>query len=37
MTFGRLGAAPWAERARSELQASGETVGTRDPRVPTGR
>jgi DNA-binding CsgD family transcriptional regulator len=26
-TFERLGAAPWAERARTELGATGETVG----------
>ncbi len=30
-TFERLGAARWAERARSELRASGETTRTRDP------
>jgi DNA-binding NarL/FixJ family response regulator len=29
--FGRLGAAPWAERARAELRATGETVRRRDP------
>jgi DNA-binding CsgD family transcriptional regulator len=29
--FDRLGAAPWAERARSELRASGETARKRDP------
>src|SRR4029077_8843724 len=29
-TFDRLGAAPWAERALSELQASGETARVRD-------
>ncbi|HYT25154.1 MAG TPA: LuxR C-terminal-related transcriptional regulator, partial [Actinomycetota bacterium] len=29
--FGRLGATPWAERARSELRASGETARARDP------
>jgi DNA-binding CsgD family transcriptional regulator len=30
-TFERLGATPWAERARSELRASGETTRRRDP------
>jgi DNA-binding CsgD family transcriptional regulator len=30
-TFDRLGAAPWAERARSELRASGETARRGDP------
>jgi len=30
-TFERLGAAPWAERARAELAASGETSRRRDP------
>lgn len=29
--FERLGAAPWAERARVELQATGETARKRDP------
>jgi DNA-binding CsgD family transcriptional regulator len=29
--FERLGAAPWAERARSELRASGETARRREP------
>jgi DNA-binding CsgD family transcriptional regulator len=29
--FERLGAAPWAERARAELRATGETARTRDP------
>lgn len=29
--FDALGAAPWAERARRELQASGETARRRDP------
>ena len=29
--FERLGAEPWAERARAELRASGETAGRRDP------
>jgi ATP/maltotriose-dependent transcriptional regulator MalT len=29
--FERLGAAPWAQRARSELRASGETARKRDP------
>ena len=31
-TFDRLGAAPWANRASSELQASGETARVRDDR-----
>jgi DNA-binding CsgD family transcriptional regulator len=30
-TFEHLGAAPWAERARTELRASGETARKRDP------
>ena len=30
-TFERLGADPWADRARSELRASGETTSPRDP------
>jgi DNA-binding CsgD family transcriptional regulator len=30
-TFETLGAAPWAERARAELRASGETARKRDP------
>lgn len=30
-TFERLGAAPWEERARRELRASGETARKRDP------
>src|SRR5205085_10613021 len=30
-TFERLGADPWAERARVELGASGETARRRDP------
>jgi DNA-binding CsgD family transcriptional regulator len=30
-TFERIGAAPWAERARQELRASGETARKRDP------
>jgi DNA-binding CsgD family transcriptional regulator/tetratricopeptide (TPR) repeat protein len=30
-TFERLGAAPWAERARAELRASGETLRRREP------
>ena len=30
-TLDRLGAAPWAERARTELQATGETARKRDP------
>jgi DNA-binding CsgD family transcriptional regulator len=29
--FERLGASPWAERAREELRASGETARKRDP------
>jgi DNA-binding CsgD family transcriptional regulator len=29
--FDRLGAEPWAERARAELRASGETARRRDP------
>ena len=29
--FDRLGATPWAERARAELRASGETASRRDP------
>jgi DNA-binding CsgD family transcriptional regulator len=29
--FERLGARPWAERARAELRASGETARKRDP------
>ncbi|GAA2778661.1 LuxR family transcriptional regulator [Saccharopolyspora taberi] len=29
--FERLGATPWAERARTELRATGETLRTRDP------
>jgi DNA-binding NarL/FixJ family response regulator len=29
--FERLGAAPWAERARAELRATGETFRRRDP------
>jgi len=29
--FERLGAAPWSERARVELSASGETARRRDP------
>ena len=29
--FERLGAAPWVERARAELRASGETARKRDP------
>jgi DNA-binding CsgD family transcriptional regulator len=29
--FERLGAAPWAQRARTELRASGETARKRDP------
>jgi DNA-binding CsgD family transcriptional regulator len=30
-TFEQLGAAPWAERARTELRVSGETARQRDP------
>jgi DNA-binding CsgD family transcriptional regulator len=30
-TFERLGAGPWAERARAELAATGETLMRRDP------
>jgi DNA-binding CsgD family transcriptional regulator len=30
-TFERLGSPPWAERARAELAATGETVRRRDP------
>jgi DNA-binding NarL/FixJ family response regulator len=30
-TFERLGAAPWEQRVRSELRASGETARRRDP------
>jgi DNA-binding CsgD family transcriptional regulator len=30
-TFERLGASPWAERARTELRVSGETARQRDP------
>jgi DNA-binding CsgD family transcriptional regulator len=30
-TFDRLAVTPWAERARSELRATGETVARRDP------
>jgi DNA-binding CsgD family transcriptional regulator len=30
-TFDQLGAAPWAERARAEIVASGETARRRDP------
>ena len=30
-TFERLGAGPWADRARSELRASGESTTRRDP------
>jgi DNA-binding NarL/FixJ family response regulator len=29
--FERLGARPWAERARAELRASGQTARRRDP------
>jgi DNA-binding CsgD family transcriptional regulator len=34
-TFERLGAEPWAERARAELRASGETARKRDPSTVT--
>jgi DNA-binding CsgD family transcriptional regulator len=34
-TFEHLGAAPWAERARTELRASGETARKRDPSTVT--
>ena len=34
-TFDDLGAAPWAERARQELRASGETARKRDPSTAT--
>lgn len=30
-TFNRLGAVPWAERARAELRATGQTVGPQRP------
>ena len=30
-TFDLLGAAPWADRARTELRATGETARKRDP------
>jgi DNA-binding CsgD family transcriptional regulator len=30
-TFDRLGAAPWADRTRTELAATGETMGERGP------
>jgi DNA-binding CsgD family transcriptional regulator len=33
--FERLGAVPWAERARAELQASGEITRNRDPSTRT--
>ncbi|HZA84276.1 MAG TPA: helix-turn-helix transcriptional regulator, partial [Actinomycetes bacterium] len=33
-TFGLLGATVWAERARAELRASGETAQRRDPSTP---
>ncbi|HZA82469.1 MAG TPA: helix-turn-helix transcriptional regulator, partial [Actinomycetes bacterium] len=29
--YDRLGASPWAERARTELRASGQTARKRDP------
>jgi hypothetical protein len=31
--FERLGATPWAERARNELRASGQTARRRDPGI----
>jgi DNA-binding NarL/FixJ family response regulator len=31
--FERLGAAPWEERARTKLRATGETARKRDPRT----
>jgi len=34
-TFERLGAEPWAERARVELRATGEAARTRDPSTVT--
>ncbi len=34
-TFEEVGAAPWAERARQELRASGETARRRDDSPPT--
>ncbi len=34
-TFERLGAEPWAERARVELRATGETARKRDPSTVT--
>ena len=34
-TFSRLGAEPWAARARGELRASGETARRRDPSAVT--
>ena len=34
-TFDEAGAAPWAERARQELRASGETARKRDPSTTT--
>lgn len=33
-TFDRLGAARWSERARAELEATGETIPRRDPTTP---
>ena len=33
-TFDSLGAAPWSERARVELRASGESIRRRDPTAP---
>jgi DNA-binding CsgD family transcriptional regulator len=32
--FDRLGAARWSERARAELEATGETIARRDPTAP---
>lgn len=33
-TFDQLGAAGWSERARTELEATGETIPRRDPTAP---
>lgn len=32
--FDRMGAVPWSERARTELDATGETIPRRDPTAP---
>ena len=32
--FDRMGAVPWSERARAELDATGETIPRRDPTAP---